>query len=1346
MLRPSLRHGQVATAALVAGIMLVLLGAVWRLSSGPIALDLAKPAVERLLATEVQGGRATIGSVDLVWFSTAQSLGLRLHNVDLTDGRGRSVLHAGQVETGLAMHSLALFNPAPGRLAARNFFVAVSVSPQGRYALGYDASGAPISAGNDLWRLFDDLTGKVRQSRPLSFLKDVDLADGVIAFRQVGGPVNWRGDVRTVRFQKARGKLSGNVDLRIGDADLTARARGSVGLKRAQLDASVAKLDPARIFPWVGPTSRLSTLDAMVEGAGSLNWASDRGVQAADIRLVAGSGQIRLGGAPAPFRSAELRIAFDPRTQHVVVQTARATSSRADLDVTGEAWLIPESRRGGPAKLEVSLKSAHSLVSLSPWSPPQSVDNFAARGRYVARTGAIVIDSVRGDLAGSPLALSGQLLRPKDQRSWGVQLAGTLGGMMTPQQVAAFWPDELAGDVRDWSRDHVSGGKLGRANLRLKLAPGAFQPHRPVPNDQIQLSFEFADADISVTSSMPHIEHAVGVGVLQGDRFDLTVRTAKIEHVDLSAGAVRIPRLIGDDKRLEFEGRAMGDAHEMLDIVDRSTGGVPSRHGFEPKRLGGTAAIDFSIGRPFDEAEMKDYDVAYRGVIRDAKVSDAVLGLGLEGPLVKLDGSLDHVAADGDVRLGPYRGTMKYNSDFPANKAATQKAEFDGLLDSSTVGLTGPAGSTIRFSAKFDGAGGDGRGVIRSKAFDGETTWRSGGDGRFSAQGVVDAAALRSIGVPVGKGVPARVPTHLTLTRAGAGWNGVLDADAYSGTIVMSGGGERRLRYSAQLTAQEAQKLGFADGPVGTSPTSLSLDVSMNDQSGSASYGVGSWLGQVSWARGVGAKTQYRWRTTLSATELRAMGLPAAIQPKSPLPIDVVLSSNAGGWSGSAQLSGGAIKFSSTAPSGGKRRLNLNGSLDGATFSDLGLGPVGMIAGPAAVSATLDMGADGLRGGHVDADFQRAAVNAPYVSWKKLAGHAMRFSADFTRHPDGALEATEVKGQGAGFSLAASGAWKPKVGGALRIANAKLEGAFDGSLELDTSDGGDRLVTRARYFDARRLIQQGGARAQGGAGQAVTARPLRIDAQLNQVRVSEAGIVKNVRLVADWGGDGQRVDLSVVRDDGGPFISLRLNPDAEGAAITGQVSDVGEAASAVFGSHSFRGGQATVYGRLVEGGADLHVEMTKVRLVQAPSVARILTVGSLRGMADMVNGSGVEFSKVVAPVSIRGSRLTIGRARATGPVMSVTTQGVIDFDSRSVDLSGGIAPAYMFNTAMGGVPVVGDLLTSHKGEGVFGVTYSAKGALLAPKLTVNPFSLATPGILRRIFEGHSSAEKLADGG
>lgn len=523
--------------------------------------------------------------------------------------------------------------------------------------------------------------------------------------------------------------------------------------------------------------------------------------------------------------------------------------------------------------------------------------------------------------------------------------------------------------------------------------------------------------------------------------------------------------------------------------------------------------------------------------------------------------------------------------------------------------------------------------------------------------------------------------------------------------------------------------------------------MTMTGDAGAASYNIGPWLGQVSWTGTSGAKGQYHWRTTLSPEDLHALGLPAGIEPKAPLPIDVTMTSASGAWNGQAEVAGGSFRFSASPTVQGRRRLNIGGGADGSVLANLGLTGPGAIQGPTAFSAALDLGPDGLHGGHVEADLQRAAFNAPYVNWRKPPGRPMRVDVDFSRI-DGGWEASAIHGDGPGFKLAGSGQWRGASGGSIRFSDAKLEGAFDGSLELASDAEGRRLAARARYFDARRLIQQGGQpAATGEAGAPRTARPLFIDVQLGQVRVSETGLVHNVRIVGAWGGEQRRpLDLAVGRDDGSDLITLRLTPDPAGMAIAGKVTDVGGAALAIFGQRQFRGGQATVNGRLVQGGADLQVEVSKVRLIQAPTLARILTIGSLKGMADTLNGAGIEFVKVTAPVGIRGGRLNIGRARATGPAMGLTTQGVIDIDSRTVDLSGGIAPSYVLNSVMGAAPLIGPLLVPHKGEGMFGLTYSARGDFAAPKISVNPLSLAAPGILRRIFESRSAVAPQATGG
>ena len=58
----------------------------------------------------------------------------------------------------------------------------------------------------------------------------------------------------------------------------------------------------------------------------------------------------------------------------------------------------------------------------------------------------------------------------------------------------------------------------------------------------------------------------------------------------------------------------------------------------------------------------------------------------------------------------------------------------------------------------------------------------------------------------------------------------------------------------------------------------------------------------------------------------------------------------------------------------------------------------------------------------------------------------------------------------------------------------------------------------------------------------------------------------------------------------------------------------------------------------------------------------------------------------------------------------------------------------MLFRSLGNVPIVGNILVSKQGEGIFGLTYTAKGDVDEPKVNINPLSALTPGIFRRIFE------------
>ena len=84
-----------------------------------------------------------------------------------------------------------------------------------------------------------------------------------------------------------------------------------------------------------------------------------------------------------------------------------------------------------------------------------------------------------------------------------------------------------------------------------------------------------------------------------------------------------------------------------------------------------------------------------------------------------------------------------------------------------------------------------------------------------------------------------------------------------------------------------------------------------------------------------------------------------------------------------------------------------------------------------------------------------------------------------------------------------------------------------------------------------------------------------------------------------------------------------------------------------------------------------------------------------------------------------------------GLYFNANLRGKADFRSKALNLAGTYAPGGL-NSVVGAFPVLGQILTGQRGEGVFGITFAIQGPMANPQVLVNPFSLLTPGFLREI--------------
>ena len=112
-------------------------------------------------------------------------------------------------------------------------------------------------------------------------------------------------------------------------------------------------------------------------------------------------------------------------------------------------------------------------------------------------------------------------------------------------------------------------------------------------------------------------------------------------------------------------------------------------------------------------------------------------------------------------------------------------------------------------------------------------------------------------------------------------------------------------------------------------------------------------------------------------------------------------------------------------------------------------------------------------------------------------------------------------------------------------------------------------------------------------------------------------------------------------------------------------------------------------------------------MLNQPLLTRLFTAGSLTGMINLMQGEGIAVEKLEVPFSSRNGVISVHDAKATGPSIGVTADGYIDRPKNDLALKGTLVPMFGLNNMLGNIPVLGDVLISKQGEGVFGMTYSA---------------------------------------
>jgi hypothetical protein len=264
----------------------------------------------------------------------------------------------------------------------------------------------------------------------------------------------------------------------------------------------------------------------------------------------------------------------------------------------------------------------------------------------------------------------------------------------------------------------------------------------------------------------------------------------------------------------------------------------------------------------------------------------------------------------------------------------------------------------------------------------------------------------------------------------------------------------------------------------------------------------------------------------------------------------------------------------------------------------------------------------------------------------------------------------------------------------------------------------------------------------GGPGEAGPVFDIQLKVDKLRLRENAEMTAANVAMVVDDKGPRSGTVTGVLGKDKNLNVTISTADDVRKLSI--KSDDAGFGARVLLKTDYLIGGKLNVEGSFTGGAGDAMVTMSDVRLKDAPFVAQLFSLASLRGLADVLSGDGVLFTSVEAPVKLREGRIDLPGLRASGPAMGITARGWVAPNEGELSLDGVLVPSFGVNSLLGGLPIIGDLFVSRQGEGMFAPTYSVRGTFSKAQVSINPVAAITPGVLRRIFENPAEPPPVAD--
>ncbi len=244
----------------------------------------------------------------------------------------------------------------------------------------------------------------------------------------------------------------------------------------------------------------------------------------------------------------------------------------------------------------------------------------------------------------------------------------------------------------------------------------------------------------------------------------------------------------------------------------------------------------------------------------------------------------------------------------------------------------------------------------------------------------------------------------------------------------------------------------------------------------------------------------------------------------------------------------------------------------------------------------------------------------------------------------------------------------------------------------------------------------------------------RIDIKIDQTYLDKKNIIKNLNGYLIYNNNEIYESKLESSFSNNKRIKFTINTDKD-VKITTLYTDVAKPFVDRYKFiKGFEEGNLDFYSTKKNNISNSTLKIDNFKVQEVPILAKLLTLASLQGIADLLTGEGIRFTDFEMKFSNQNDLMRIDEMYAIGPAISILMDGYIEGD-KLISLRGTLVPATTINRTISSIPLVGKILVGKKvGEGVFGVSFKIKGPPKDLKTTVNPIKTLTPRFITRTLE------------